>query len=59
MELHHSKVEEQRRLDEVWIAEEEALAIAEKEKAECMAAIEIAETAKRIAELEAQKRINA
>lgn len=59
MELHHWKVEEQRRLDEVRLAEEEALAIAEKEKAKCMAAIEKAEAAQRIAELEAQKRINA
>ncbi|KAL2503410.1 Protein kinase protein with adenine nucleotide alpha hydrolase-like domain [Forsythia ovata] len=59
MELHHWKVEEQRRLDEVRLAEEEALAIAEKEKAKCRAAIEKAEAAQRIAELEAQKRIHA
>lgn len=41
------------------MAEEAALAIAEKEKAKSRAAIEAAEAAKRIAELEAQKRITA
>lgn len=41
------------------MAEEAALAIAEKEKAKSKAAIEAAEAAQRIAELEAQKRINA
>lgn len=41
------------------MAEEAALAIAEKEKAKSRAAMEAAEAAKRIAELEAQKRINA
>ncbi|KAG6414260.1 hypothetical protein SASPL_126978 [Salvia splendens] len=38
---------------------EPALAIAEKEKQKCRAAVEKAEAAQRIAELEAQKRINA
>lgn len=41
------------------MAEEAALALAEKEKAKSRAAIEAAEAAKRIAELEGQKRINA
>lgn len=59
MELHHWKVEEQWRLDKVRLAEEEALAIAEKEKAKCMEAIDKAEVAPRMAELEARKRINA
>jgi serine/threonine protein kinase len=46
-------------LDEARLAEEVALAVAEKEKAKSRAAMEAAEAAKRIAELEAQKRINA
>lgn len=41
------------------MAQEAALAIVEKEKAKCKAAIEAAEAAQRIAELEAQKRIDA
>jgi serine/threonine protein kinase len=41
------------------LAEETALAIAEKEKAKSRAAIEAAEAAQRIAELESQKRISA
>ena len=41
------------------MAEEAALALAEKEKAKSRAAIESAEAAKRLAELEGQKRINA
>ncbi|KAK4414907.1 U-box domain-containing protein 52 [Sesamum alatum] len=59
MELHRWKVEEQQRLEEARMAEEAALAIAEKEKEKCRAAIEKAEAAQRIAELEAQKRISA
>lgn len=59
MELHRWKMEEERRLEEARLAEEAALALAEKEKARCKAAIEAAEASKRIAQLEAQKRINA
>ncbi|CAK9165941.1 unnamed protein product [Ilex paraguariensis] len=59
LELHRWKMEEQQRLEEARLSEEAALAIAEKEKAKCRAAIEAAEAAQRIAELEAQKRINA
>ncbi|KAM7480938.1 hypothetical protein LguiB_005521 [Lonicera macranthoides] len=59
MELHQWKMEEQQRLEEARLAEEAALAIAEKEKAKCRMAIEAAEAAQRLAELEAQKRINA
>ncbi|PIN07101.1 Serine/threonine protein kinase [Handroanthus impetiginosus] len=59
LELHRWKVEEQQRLEEARLAEEAALAIAEKEKEKCRVAIEKAEAAQRIAELEAQKRINA
>lgn len=59
MELHQWKMEEQQRLEEARLSEEAALAIAEKEKAKCRMAIEAAEAAQRLAELEAQKRINA
>ncbi|KAL6575293.1 hypothetical protein OROMI_012578 [Orobanche minor] len=59
LELHRWKVEEQQRLEEARLAEEAALAIAEKEKEKCRAAIEKAEEAQRLAELEAQKRISA
>lgn len=52
-------MEEQRKIEEARLAEEAALAIAEKEKAKSRAAIEAAEAARRIAELEAQKRIDA
>ncbi|KAM4128666.1 hypothetical protein ACJW30_02G183800 [Castanea mollissima] len=52
MELHHWKLAEERKLDEVRLAEEAALSIAEKERARSKAA------AKRIAELETQKRAN-
>ncbi|KAL2346855.1 hypothetical protein Fmac_000855 [Flemingia macrophylla] len=59
VELQRWKVEEERRLEEARLAEEAALAIAEKEKAKSKAAIEAAEAQKRIAELEAQKRLTA
>ncbi|XP_042035710.1 U-box domain-containing protein 35-like isoform X2 [Salvia splendens] len=58
-ELQRWKMDEQRRLEEARIAEETALAVAEKEKAKSKAALEHAEAAQRIAELEAQKRITA
>ncbi|KAL1532333.1 U-box domain-containing protein 35-like [Salvia divinorum] len=58
-ELQRWKMDEQRRLEEARIAEETALALAEKEKAKSKAALEHAEAAQRIAELEAQKRITA
>lgn len=59
IELHRWKLEEQQKLEEARLAEEAALALAEKEKAKCKAAIEAAQAAQRIAELEAQKRMNA
>ncbi|XP_014499312.1 U-box domain-containing protein 52 [Vigna radiata var. radiata] len=59
VELQRWKIEEERRLEEARLAEEAALAIAEKEKAKSKAAIEAAEAQKRIAELEAQKRLSA
>ncbi|KAL9177191.1 hypothetical protein ABFS82_01G043100 [Erythranthe guttata] len=58
-ELQRWKIEEQKRLEDARLAEEAALAVAEKEKAKSKAALEHAEAAQRIAELEAQKRINA
>ncbi|KAG2691752.1 hypothetical protein I3760_08G021500 [Carya illinoinensis] len=58
-ELQRWKLEEVRRLEDARLAEEAALVIVEKEKAKSRAAIEAAEAAKRIAELEAQKRIKA
>ncbi|XP_062159120.1 U-box domain-containing protein 35-like isoform X2 [Alnus glutinosa] len=59
LELHRWKVEEEHRLEEARMAEEAALAAAEKEKAKCKAALEAAEAAKRIAALEAKRRMNA
>lgn len=58
-ELQRWKLEEERRLEEARLAEEAAMAIVEKEKAKSRAAMEAAEAAQRIAELEAQKRVNA
>jgi single-stranded DNA-specific DHH superfamily exonuclease len=55
-ELHHWRVEEERKFEAGRLAEEAALAIAMKEKARCKAAMESAEAAKRIAELETQRR---
>jgi nucleoredoxin len=52
-------MEEEKRLEEARLAEEAALAIAEKEKEKSKAAIEAAEAQKRIAELESQKRLQA
>ncbi|XP_016647171.1 PREDICTED: U-box domain-containing protein 35 [Prunus mume] len=59
MELQQWKLEEERRLHEARIAEEAALALADEQKIKCMAAMEAAESAQRIAVLEAQKRRNA
>lgn len=58
-ELHRWKVEEEHRLEEAKMAEEAALAIAEKEKVKCKAAMEAAEAAQKIAALEAMKRASA
>ncbi|KAG1332012.1 U-box domain-containing protein 52 [Cocos nucifera] len=59
MELHRWKTEEEQRLAEAKMAEESALALVEKEKANCRAALEAAQASQRIAELEAQKRVHA
>ncbi|KAJ9183607.1 hypothetical protein P3X46_007436 [Hevea brasiliensis] len=55
-ELHQWKMEEARRFEEARLAEEAALAIAEMEKAKCKAAMEAADKAQRLAEMEAQRR---
>ncbi|KAL8106982.1 U-box domain-containing protein 35-like [Apium graveolens] len=57
MELQRWKMEEEQRLEEARVAEGKALALAEREKARSKAAIEHAEAAQRLAEIEAQKRI--
>lgn len=59
MELQRWKMEEEQRLEEARLAEEKAMALAEREKAKSRAAIEHAEAAQRLAEIEAQKRITA
>lgn len=59
MELHRWKLEERQKLEEARMAEEVALAVADKERANCKRAIEAAEAAQRIAELEAHKSKNA
>lgn len=59
MELQRWRYEEERRLDEAQLAKANALSIAEKERTKYKAALEEAEAAQRIAELEAQRRLNA
>uniref|UniRef100_A0A0D3EQI3 RING-type E3 ubiquitin transferase n=1 Tax=Oryza barthii TaxID=65489 RepID=A0A0D3EQI3_9ORYZ len=58
-ELQLLKLEEARRLEEARHAEEAALAMAEMEKTKCRAAMEAAEAAQQLADLEAQRRRNA
>ncbi|XP_066312043.1 U-box domain-containing protein 35-like isoform X2 [Miscanthus floridulus] len=58
-EMQMMKLEEAHRLEEARHAEESALAVAEMEKAKCRAAMEAAEAAQRLADLEAQRRRNA
>ncbi|GAV59746.1 Pkinase domain-containing protein/Usp domain-containing protein [Cephalotus follicularis] len=55
-ELQLWKLEEAKKLEESRLSEEAAMALVEREKAKCKAAIEAAQAAQRIAELEAQKR---
>ncbi|XP_072963761.1 U-box domain-containing protein 52-like [Typha angustifolia] len=59
MELNRMRMEEERRVEEARMAEEAALAMAEEERAKCMAAMEAAEESKRVAEVEAEKRMDA
>ncbi|KAJ1382186.1 Serine/threonine-protein kinase, active site, partial [Sesbania bispinosa] len=58
MELNHWRIEEEKKLEEAQLAQEAALAIAEKEKARSKAANEAAEAAKKIAEVESDRRAN-
>lgn len=59
VEYRQWKSEEESRLLEAKRAQEAALDMVEKERAKCRAAIEAAEKAKQIAEIEAQMRIKA
>jgi hypothetical protein len=59
VQFNQWKSEEERRLLEAKRAQEAAIEMVEKERAKCRAAIEAAEKAKQIAEIEAQKRIKA
>ncbi|KAJ4792098.1 Kinase protein with adenine nucleotide alpha hydrolases-like domain [Rhynchospora pubera] len=59
VEFRQWKSEEENRLLEAKRAQEAALEMVERERAKCRAAIEAAEKAKQIAEIEAQMRINA
>ena len=58
MELNDWRLEEQQKLEEARLAQEAAIAIADQERARCRAAVEAADAAKRIAELESHKRAN-
>ncbi|KAI3842585.1 hypothetical protein MKW92_035683 [Papaver armeniacum] len=58
-ELHQWKMEEARKFEEARLAEEAALQMAEIEKAKCKAAMEAAEAAQRLAEMESHRRRNA
>lgn len=58
MELNHWRIEEEKKLEEARLAQEAALAIAEKEKARSKAALEAAEAARKIADVELHKRAN-
>ncbi|GLT97437.1 hypothetical protein SLE2022_150030 [Rubroshorea leprosula] len=59
VELQEWKKEQEKRLQGVQMLEEAAAAIVEREKAKCIAAMEAAEAAQKIAELEVQKRVKA
>ncbi|KAG4202566.1 hypothetical protein ERO13_A05G345836v2 [Gossypium hirsutum] len=54
-ELQSWKLQEEQKIEEARLAEEAALSLAEKEKAKCQVAIEAAQAAQMIAELEAQR----
>ncbi|KAL8538559.1 hypothetical protein ACS0TY_000539 [Phlomoides rotata] len=59
VELHQWRMEEERRLEEARLVEEAARQTAEQEKDKYKSALENAQAARRIAELESQKRVNA
>ncbi|KAK7262045.1 hypothetical protein RIF29_28373 [Crotalaria pallida] len=56
MELKHWRMEEEKKIEEARLAQEAAMAIAEKEKARSKAAAETAEALKKIAEVESHRR---
>ncbi|KFK42273.1 hypothetical protein AALP_AA2G234500 [Arabis alpina] len=58
-ELQKLRTEEERRLEEAKSSEEAAMSIVEKERAKARAAMEAAEAAKRLAEVEAKRRLTA
>ncbi|TKY47968.1 U-box domain-containing protein 34 [Spatholobus suberectus] len=58
MELTNWRIEEEKKLEEARLAQEAALAIAEKEKARCRAAMETAEASKKIADVESHRRVS-
>ncbi|CAL9199446.1 unnamed protein product [Musa hybrid cultivar] len=58
-ELQRWKTEEEKKISEAHAAETAAMALVEKEKAKCRKAMEAAQAENRIAELEAQKRLDA
>ncbi|KAK4773486.1 hypothetical protein SAY87_028505 [Trapa incisa] len=59
MELQNCKHEEERKVEEARLAQEAAESVAEKERAKCRAALETAEASKKIAQLEAERRVKA
>ncbi|GAU34848.1 hypothetical protein TSUD_259280 [Trifolium subterraneum] len=56
MEMSHLKIEEEKKLEEARLSQEAALAIAEKEKARSKAALETAEAARKIANVELHRK---
>ncbi|KAI5414296.1 U-box domain-containing protein 35 isoform X2 [Lathyrus oleraceus] len=56
MEMSHWKIEEEKKLEQAHLAQEAALAIAEREKARSKAAMEAAEAARKIANVELKRR---
>jgi len=51
-------MDEQRKMEDTRFSEETSLAVAEKERAKCKVTMEAAEASRKIAELEAQKRMS-
>lgn len=56
MEMSHWKIEEEKKLEQARLAQEAALAIAERERARSKAAMEAAEAARKIANVELKQR---
>ncbi|WOL19794.1 U-box domain-containing protein 52-like [Canna indica] len=57
-DLQRWKIQEEKKISDAHVAEEAATAMVEKERAKCTAALEAAQAEHRLAELEAQKRID-